>query len=143
MELHNMLEFVVEEVEDLAVTLLEELRARPTVILALGAAVVGALLGGWLAERSRPKPRVSVGAGSLADLAAPLAAALGGGRLSDRFGEVTEQAGRTTRRAARSAVGGRDAGSMVSLMGLALRLLQNPIVRGLLISMIARRVRRR
>jgi hypothetical protein len=98
------LQLILDQLEELVVTLIEEIRERPGVVLALFAAVLGALIGSALAGRaSRRGP-------------APPA--------------------RVARRA-------RGLGAASELMGLSLRLVQNPIVRGLVFAAVQRQLRRR
>ena len=53
----STLQLVIDQVEELIVTLIEEVRERPGVALAILAAVVGAIVGSKLASRrSHPKP---------------------------------------------------------------------------------------
>ena len=92
-----MLQFVVEEIEDLLLAALEELRERPTVAAALVAGVVGALVGSWIAQRRRPKP-VKVPSQPRAELLAPVALAIGRARVANRAGSVGQQAGSSARR---------------------------------------------
>ena len=95
-------QLVIDQVEELVVTLVEEIRERPGVALAIFAGLIGALVGAGIAARRR---------GS-----APA---------------------RAVRRKARGV------GDAAELAGLALRLLKNPIVRGLIIASIERQMRRR
>ena len=100
----STLQLVLDQIEELAVTIIEEIRERPGVALAVVAGLAGAFVGARLAA-SRARRR---------DVA-PV-------------------------RAARKA---RRVGDMAELAGLAMRLLQNPIVRSLLIAAIERQMRRR
>src|SRR5579884_18196 len=52
----STLQLVLDQVEEVIVTFIEEIRERPTVAAALGAAIVGAILGSMLAGR-RPRRR--------------------------------------------------------------------------------------
>lgn len=90
-------ELIIDQLEELLVTIVDEIRERPGVALAIVAALVGVFVGGALAARSRRKPRSVVvqRAKSMAD----------------------------TR----------------ELVGLGLRLLQNPIVRGYIMTTLKRR----
>ena len=73
----NTLQLVMDQVEELIVTLIEEIRERPGVAVAILAAVVGAIVGGVLAaamrRRATPKHVRAVKsvrrAGDVADLA--------------------------------------------------------------------------
>jgi hypothetical protein len=50
-------QLVIDQIEELVVTIIEEIRARPTVALAILAAVVGVIIGGMLAGGvGQPKP---------------------------------------------------------------------------------------
>jgi hypothetical protein len=94
-------QLVMDQLEELAVTVIEEVRERPGVAVAIFAAIVGAVLGTGLARRRRAPAPVRVV------------------RRAKRVGEVAE------------------------LAGIGLRLLQNPIVRGLVVAAIERQVKRR
>ncbi|HEY3060675.1 MAG TPA: hypothetical protein VGL99_17080 [Chloroflexota bacterium] len=53
----STLELVIDQIEELVVTLIEEIRERPAVAAAILAGVVGAMIGGMLAAGfGRPKP---------------------------------------------------------------------------------------
>jgi hypothetical protein len=93
-------ELIVDQLEELIVTLIEEVRERPGVAVAILAAVLGGVIGAILAARSRRKRALP------------------------------------TAKVARSARGMAETGE---LLGLAMKLLQNPIVRGYLIAMVRRR----
>jgi len=95
-------QLVVDQLEELVVTIIEEIRERPGIALAVVAGVVGAMIGSWLARRKQPP--------------APVRAARG-----------------TT----------RTAGDAADLARLALRLLQNPIVRAILVAALERQLRSR
>jgi hypothetical protein len=96
-------QLVIDQLEELVVTIVEEIRERPGVLLAIFAGIVGALVGSRLASRSRPRKVVP----------APAKHAAGG------------------------------VGDAAELAGLGLRLLRNPIVRGLVLASITRQFRRR
>jgi hypothetical protein len=82
-------QLIIDQVEELVVTLIEEVRERPAVAVAILAALVGAVIGGMLAAGvGRPKPVRR--------------------RVVKRMGDM---------------------GDMASLMGLGVKLLENPIVR--------------
>jgi len=97
----STLQLVIDQLEELVVTLIEEIRERPGVALAIFAGLVGALIGARLATRRSSAPA------------------------------------RAVRRKA------RDVGDAAELAGLGLRLLKNPIVRGLIVATIERQLRRR
>jgi len=94
-------QLVMDQLEEVVVTIVQEIRERPGVALAVFAAILGAALGTRLATRRRR--------------AVPV---------------------RVARRAKR-------VGDMAELAGLAMRLLQNPIVRGLVLAAIERQIKRR
>ena len=95
----NTLQLVMEQIEELVVTLIEEIRERPGVAAAILAAVVGAVVGSILAARSRRRvPKVR----------AP--------KQVRSIGDVTD------------------------LARLGLRLLENPLVRGVLVAQLKRRL---
>ena len=93
-------ELIIDQVEELFVTLVDEIRERPGVALAIAAAILGILVGSALARGASRKRQSPV------------------------------------RRATRSAKGLTESSE---LLGLTLRLLQNPIVRGYLAEMLKRR----
>ena len=95
-------QLVIDQLEELVVTVVEEIRERPGVALAIFAGLVGAVVGARLATRRRRS--------------------------------APEQA---VRRKARGV------GDAAELAGLAVRLLKNPIVRGLIVASIERQMRRR
>ena len=135
----STIQFVIEELENLLLTVIEELRERPMVALALGAALLGACLGLAVAgRRSRPKP--SRTAAGVVETLGPLAAALGRSRLRATAEEVAERAAKKGSKG--RGLGGFGLGSSANLVNLGVRLLQNPIVRGYLLSMIGSRLRR-
>ena len=99
----STLQLIVDQLEELAVTLVEEIRERPGILMALIAGVVGAMIGSWLARRKSAAP-------------APVRAARGAGRT---------------------------AGEAADIARIGMRLLQNPLVRGLLLATLERQVRGR
>lgn len=98
----SVLQLVLDQLEELAVTVIEEIRERPGVALAIVAGVIGAIVGARIARRRRAS--------------APA---------------------RAVRRRAQGV------GDAAELAGLGLRLLRNPIVRGLIVAAIQRQLRRR
>ena len=100
----STLQLVVDQLEELVVTLIEEIRERPGVALAILAGVAGAVVGSMLATRvgrpGRPAPTRVM-------------------RRARRFGDAAD------------------------LAQIGLRLLQNPIVRGLALTALERQLRRR
>jgi hypothetical protein len=95
-------QLVIDQLEDLVVTLIEEVRERPGIVLALAAGVVGAIIGSRLAQRRREPAPV---------------------------------------RAARDTA--RGAGDAVDIVRIIMRLLQNPLVRALLVAVFERQLRSR
>ena len=97
----STLQLVIDQLEELVVTVIEEIRERPGVALAIFAGLAGALVGMRLARRRGPAPVRGVR------------------RKAQGVGDAAE------------------------LAGLGLRLLKNPIVRGLIVAAIERQLRRR
>jgi hypothetical protein len=66
-------QLIIDQIEELVVTIIQEIRERPAVALAILAAVAGALVGAYLASSvGRPKPvttRVARKVGRIADVA--------------------------------------------------------------------------
>src|SRR5436190_12904896 len=93
----SVTELIMDQLEELLVTIVDEIRERPGVAVAILAAVVGVLVGTTLATRSRRTRSVVA-------------------RRARGMAETSE------------------------LIGLGLRLLQNPIVRGFVLAMLTRRV---
>jgi hypothetical protein len=101
----STLQLVIDQLEELVATIIEEVRERPAVVVAIGAAVVGAAVGSRLARG---------------------------------------MAARRSRVPAARAIGkARRVGDMAQLAGLVIRLLQNPIVRGLVLAALERQIKRR
>jgi hypothetical protein len=98
----STMQLVIDQVEELIVTLIEEIRERPGVAAAILAAIVGAGVGSMLALRARRRP--------------------------------------PPRRIAKST---RSVTAMAELAGLTIKLLQNPIVRGYLRSMLESQFKKR
>jgi len=69
----STMQLIIDQLEELVVTLIEEVRERPGVAVALFAAVVGAVIGGMLATgNARPKPvrkRVTAKLDNVGDMA--------------------------------------------------------------------------
>lgn len=97
-------QLVMDQLEELVVTVIEEIRERPAVALAIAAGVLGVIVGTRAASR-----------------------------LSRRSAPVPLRAAHKAKRV----------GDMAELAGLGLRLLQNPIVRGLVMAAIERQLKRR
>src|SRR5437764_6374598 len=100
----STLQLIIDQLEELLVTVIEEIRERPGIALAIFAALMGAFVGSRLARRMTRR-RAS----------APVRVA----RRARRVGDVAE------------------------LAGLGLRLMQNPIVRGVAIAALERQLKRR
>ena len=99
----STLQLVLDQLEELMATLIEEIRERPGVVLAICAAIAGGVVGSVLAARSRQSRRPSA-------------------RIAHRARRV---------------------GDAAELVGLGVRLMQNPIVRGLVLAAIERQLRRK
>jgi hypothetical protein len=97
-------QLILDQLEELVVTLIEEIRERPGVALAVLAAVMGAVVGSALAAR-------------------------GGRRRAPVPPKVARRA--------------RGFGAASELMGLGVRLMQNPIVRGFVLAAAQKQLRRR
>jgi len=100
----STLQLIVDQLEELIVTVVEEIRERPGVAVAILAGVVGATVGGMLAARA-------------------------GRHRASPPARVARQA--------------RGLGEAADLVGLSVRLLQNPIVRGMVLAALERQLRRR
>ena len=97
----SVTELIFDQLEELIVTIVEEVRERPGVAVAIMAGLLGAIAGSVFAVRSRHKHRPA-----------------------------------TVAQVARRARGMAETGELI---GLVLKLLQNPIVRAYLGSMLRRR----
>ncbi|MDQ6675581.1 MAG: hypothetical protein M3069_33435 [Chloroflexota bacterium] len=100
----SVMELIVDQLEELIVTIVEDIRQRPGVAAAILAAVVGVIVG------------------------SVLAATLGRKRPS------------APARVVRKARGATEA---ADLAGLGLKLLQNPLVRGFVLSAVQRQMKKR
>ena len=100
----STLQLIFDQFEELVVTIIEEIRARPGVAVAIVAGIVGAVVGSMFAAR------------------------LTHGRAS------------MPKRAMRRA---RGVGDAADLLRLLVRLMQNPIVRGIAIAAVERQLKRR
>ncbi|MBV9169954.1 MAG: hypothetical protein JOZ81_07700 [Chloroflexi bacterium] len=98
----STIQLIVDQVEELVVTLIEEIRERPGVAAAILAAVVGVIIGSALAARTRRTPA------------------------------VPERVARKT----------QGAGQVAQLAGIALSLLENPIVRAMILKQLKGRFSR-
>ena len=133
---------IVDQLEELIVTLLEAIRTRPSVAIAIVAGVAGAVVGSMLASRLRPRRVVAASAASgvLENLVGSLAGAMPRD-LNKKA--VPRAAGRTAQRAQRRARGLGKMTDVAELAGLAMQLLENPIVRGYLRAALASQVQKR
>jgi hypothetical protein len=95
-------QLVLDQLEELVVTLVEEIRERPGIVMALIAGVVGAIIGSQLASR---------------------------------------RAKRAPARAVRGT--SKSAGEAADFAHTAMRLLQNPMVRGLILATLERQLKNR
>ena len=133
---------------DLCANLLGSAVERPTLVLGILAAALGAMIGIWLSKRFAPRSRAS----TFTQLAGDQA-----GRAADLASSASSWAARHSRRAQRGAeraaetveehlprgrgVGGQVRAGM-ALLPLAVRLLSNPLIQGYLRQMLARRLAR-
>jgi hypothetical protein len=112
----------IQRLTGLATGLVEFVRAQPIVAAAVLAALLGAVVGVGLARRPRPSARE---------------------RLVEAVEERVEEATRSARRAASRGARAGGAVQVGELVGLAMRLLENPLVRGYLLQIAARKVAQR
>lgn len=112
----STMQLVIDQLEELIVTVIEEVRARPAVAVAILAGVVGALVGSALARGTVRKRK-------------PVAK------------RVTKKA---TKRVAKSAKGVSNGvgtmGDIAELAGKGMRLLENPLVRAAIVGQLRKRV---
>src|SRR5688500_15160071 len=99
-EQSSTLQLVMDQVEELIVTLIEEIRERPGVAAAIVAAVAGVVVGSWFAARTRSQ-------------------------------------GKPRKRAAKAA---KRAFGAADMARIGVRLLENPLVRGMLVAQVKRRL---
>jgi hypothetical protein len=138
----GVVQLIVDQVEELIITILEEIRTRPAVAAAILAGVVGAVVGSALAARMRRPPRPpSVSAPG--ELLGVLAGTLAGAAPSRVNGKAVGKAARRTRKRAQQGFARAGFGDLTDLAGIGLRLLENPIVRSYARAMIANQFRKR
>jgi hypothetical protein len=113
---------VVRRLSDAANGMVQAIRSQPLAAAAIIAAGVGVAVGLWIANR--PRSRREVLRDAVADRAS---------RVGERAGGIGKGGGSRLGRAA-------DYGQLVPL---ALKLLENPVVRGIVIQAITRRLTRR
>src|SRR5437868_3807249 len=101
---HRVMDLIVDQLEELVVTVIQEVRERPAIAGAIFAAVVGALIGNLLAAGATGKRRSP---------------------------------------ARRIVRGAREASDVLEVGGLAIKLLQNPLIRGYILSAIENQFKRR
>jgi hypothetical protein len=99
----STLQLIVDQLEELVVTIIEEIRERPAVAAAILAAVLGAVVGGLLAAR----------------------------------------VGRRASPPARVAKRARGVAEAADVAGIAVKLLQNPLVRGYIRSAVQGQLKKR
>jgi uncharacterized membrane protein YeaQ/YmgE (transglycosylase-associated protein family) len=128
----GVVQLLVDQLEELIVTLLEEIRTRPSVAAAILAGLVGALVGVALAQRARRRRVVRSSAGT--ELLGALAGAV------PRARDVQRGASKSGKRA-QQRLG--NFGELADLAGLSVRLLENPIVRSYARAAIASQLRKR
>jgi hypothetical protein len=135
---------ITDQMEEFLVTAIEGVRERPAVAAALIAGFVGAFVGVILSRALRPKRRVP----ERLDLPRGLSALLRAAELEKRSKELTRRARKTAKTAGErsSRAISQDMAeffSMAELAPTAMRLLQNPIVRGYIRAAIVSRFARR
>lgn len=143
---NDLMQSLVDGVEDVLLTLVEEIRERPGVAAALFAGFVGALVGLALAARvarREPPPRRRV-----AHVAEALFETLDLGRRGRRVGGEVKASSRRVKQQADKRTGGLfsrslDVRGVADLVPLAMRLLENPIVRAYAVRAISRQLRKR
>jgi hypothetical protein len=138
----GVVQLIVDQVEELIITILEEIRTRPAVAAAILAGVVGAVVGTVLAARlTRPRrpPPVSAPGELFGALAGTLAGAVPG-RVD---GKAVGKAASRTRKHAQRGLGRAGFGDMADLANIGLRLLENPIVRSYARAAVSNQLRKR
>jgi hypothetical protein len=141
----GVLQLIVDQVEELIITILEEIRTRPAVAAAILAGVVGAIVGSALAARMR-RPRRPPSVSAPAELLGALAGTLAGAAPSRVNGKAVGKAAKAARQSSKRAQKGfarARAGDMADLANIGLRLLENPIVRSYARAAIANQLRKR
>jgi hypothetical protein len=144
----GVVQLVVDQIEELIITLLEEVRTRPSVAIAILAGVMGAVVGAALAGRMT-RPRRPAPTSATAEMLGALAGTLAGAvpRRSDGSNSAARMASRA-RKGARQGLSGpmsglSGVGDVAELAGLGMRLLENPIVRSYLRAAAANQLRKR
>jgi hypothetical protein len=135
---------ITDQFEELLVTAVEGARERPVVAASIFAGFVGAFVGIVLASARRPKRRVPTSLDLSHGLPALLRAAELDQRskdLSRRFRKSAKTVGERSSRAFSQDLA--EFFSMAELAPTAMRLLQNPIVRGYIRAAIVSRIARR
>ena len=129
----GVVQLLVDQIEELIVTVIEEVRTRPSVAAAIVAGVVGAVVGITLARRGtrRRPPRVSAGNEILGEI---LGSLVGGMPRARDFQRTTTRSGKRVQ---------QRLGDVSDLASLGVRLLENPIVRSYVRAAIASQVRKR
>lgn len=139
----GLVQSVANEVEQLLLAAFEEARERPAVVVAIAAAVAGFLAGYALAARPARRAARSP-LQDAAQLVAAILAALGSASLSRRGRSFVDLLASGSTAGRREGLLGdlAQAKNAADLAGLAVRLLENPLVRGYLRATIAARLRR-
>ena len=119
----SVMELIFDQLEELIVTLVEEVRERPSVALAIVAGVLGAVVGSVVAARA------SRGGESAANKAVKVAKVAKSTKAAKAPKQIAKKA--------------RGMGDTSDLLGLGMRLLQNPIVRGYVFAVATRQLRKR
>jgi hypothetical protein len=143
-ESRDLVKTITDQMEELLVTAIEGVRERPAVAVALFAGFVGAFVGVILARALRPKRRVP----ERLDLSRGLSALIRAAELDQRSRELSRRVRKTAKTAGErsSRAISKDLAEFFSTAELAptaMRLLQNPIVRGYIRAAIVSRFARR
>ncbi len=142
----DVLEMVSSQVESAVSAIVDGIVERPWVGAAIVAGFVGALAGVALADRTKPKPKVPQGPGmsEAAQMLGAVVAALGSSDLRKRAKSVTEtveksmpSVGKRSRKLMPQAMEAGDAAALV------MRLLSNPLVRGVIVQQVRKRMQQR
>jgi len=149
------LEFIVDQFEELIVSLIEEIRERPMVVAAIFAAIVGAILGGVIARARRPKPRVEIPRVAPGDLMDALSSLMGEarpraqevrkavGKSVGKSGKSVGKSGRQASKSSRDWLGKLGFGDWADLLAIGTQLMENPLVRSYVRAALAGQLRRR
>jgi hypothetical protein len=135
----DLIDSITDRVEDLIVDGIELVRERPGVVLAIVAGVLGAFVGiGVATVMARRKRDQVASASNLGRTLESMSAALD---LEARTRRGAKRVSRSTGRARRGAVSMlTDVQSAGDLVSVALRLLENPLVRRYIVRMVRARL---